>query len=78
MVCEVCSVDRSDDGELVILDYPMFVAAESPCPNCGGGVPRAKSVVMSDLASRGYRLTPIASWSSARLPNTFFFHSPSK
>jgi hypothetical protein len=50
MVCEVCSVDRSDDGELVILDYPRYIASDSPCPNCGGGVPRAKSVVMSDLA----------------------------
>lgn len=35
MVCEVCSIDRSDeDGELVILDFPRYLAAENPCPNC--------------------------------------------
>lgn len=51
MVCEVCSVDRSDEsGELVILDYPRYLAAECPCPNCGSGAPRVDSDVLRDLA----------------------------
>lgn len=51
MVCEVCSVDRSDeDGELIILDYPRYLASENPCPNCGSVVTeRVKKVTLSDL-----------------------------
>lgn len=51
MVCEVCSVDRSrEDGELVILDYPRFLAAECPCPNCGSGAPRVQRTTLRELA----------------------------
>lgn len=51
MVCEVCSIDRSDDdGELHVLDYPRYLAAENPCPNCSSlGVPRSNPVPLSDL-----------------------------
>lgn len=51
MVCEVCSVDRSDeDGELIILDYPRYLASEKPCPNCNcEGVEHAKKLTLSDL-----------------------------
>lgn len=48
MVCPVCSVDRREDGELVILDYPRYVASKSPCPNCGSGSPRVS--VLGELA----------------------------
>ncbi len=52
MVCAVCSVDRREDGELVVLDFPRFVAADKPCPNCNCGVvPRSKST-LSDLARK--------------------------
>jgi hypothetical protein len=38
MVCAVCSVDRRDDGrEHVVLDYPRYMSAPKPCPNCGSG-----------------------------------------
>jgi len=51
MVCEVCSVDRSDeDGVLIILDYPRYLASEKPCPNCHcAGVERARKLTLSDL-----------------------------
>ena len=53
MVCEVCGVDRSDEsGELVILDYPRFMAADCPSLNCGSGATGAKTSVLSDLARR--------------------------
>lgn len=50
MVCEVCSVDRTIDGELVILDFPRYIAAESHCPNCGSGVERAKVPMLTNLS----------------------------
>lgn len=51
MVCEVCSVDRTEDGdELVILDYPRYLAAESPCLNCGSGAPREKPAALRNIA----------------------------
>ena len=50
MVCEVCSVDQRENGEIVILDYPRYLAAETPCLNCGSGVERAKIPMLSDLA----------------------------
>lgn len=52
MVCDVCSVDRTNEGELVILDFPRFVASEIPCPNCGSGAPRRTGDVLRDLARR--------------------------
>lgn len=53
MVCEVCSIDRSDDdGDSVILDYPRFLASEQPCPNCGGvGAVQPKKLTLSDLTA---------------------------
>ena len=44
MVCEVCSVDRTED-ELRILDYPRWAAAEVPCLNCGGLLERENARV---------------------------------
>lgn len=36
MVCEVCSVEYDEEGQVpVILDYPRFLAVQKPCPNCG-------------------------------------------
>ena len=52
MVCEVCSIDRTNEGELVIRDYPRYIASECPCPNCGSGAPRAKNTILRDLARR--------------------------
>ena len=52
MVCEVCSIDRSDDdGDSVILDYPRFLASEQPCPNCGGVGSEQKKLTLSDLTA---------------------------
>lgn len=50
MVCEVCSVDRRENGEIVILDYPRYLAAETPCPNCGSGAERAKVPMLTNLS----------------------------
>lgn len=51
MVCEVCSVDRTNEGELVILDYPRYLASESPCLNCGSGAPRQLPAASREMAA---------------------------
>jgi len=48
MVCEVCSVDRTD-GDAIIRDYPRYKAVQKPCPNCGSV--RAKMVTLVGLAA---------------------------
>lgn len=50
MVCAVCSIERRENGELKILDYPRFLAADIPCPNCGSGAPREKPSILKEFA----------------------------